>query len=136
MAEIGEIYELPLGKEDEITLKGNYPTRRKYCVIIGKPDYGYYVAYLIIDHEINEKFNPTRELKDCFFPLAMQKGDCLQIFTCGGEDKTAINTKDNTFSNIVYWNLTEPIWFNPLSSFEIMRRGDSYSGTILLDPFN
>lgn len=70
MAKIGEIYSLPLGKEDDITPKGRYDHRIKYCVVIATPEYGYYVAYLVIDHEINEKFNPTKLLKDCFYPLS------------------------------------------------------------------
>lgn len=68
-AAVGEIYKIPLRKEDSITPKNGYDARTKFCVVIATPDYGYYVAYLIIDHQINEKFNPSKELKDNFFPL-------------------------------------------------------------------
>lgn len=70
MASIGEIYKIPLRREDSITPQNGYDSRAKYCVIIATPDYGYYIAYLIIDHEINERFNPTKLLKDSFFPLS------------------------------------------------------------------
>lgn len=69
MASIGNIYKIPLRKEDSITPKNGYDSRTKFCVVIATPDFGYYVAYLVIDHEINERFNPTKELKDNFFPL-------------------------------------------------------------------
>lgn len=66
---VGEIYGLNLDKNDGITPKYGYNSRYKFCVVVGCPDYGYYVAYLIVDHEINEKFNNTRLLKDNFFPI-------------------------------------------------------------------
>lgn len=69
---IGEVYKIPLRKEDDITPKNGYNSRAKFCVVIATPDYGYYVAYLIIDHQINEKFNPSKELKDSFFPLSQK----------------------------------------------------------------
>lgn len=70
MIEIGEIYKVPLGPEDNVTPKDGYSTRNKYCVVIAKPDFGLVVAYLIIDHEINDKYNPTDEMKSNFYPVS------------------------------------------------------------------
>lgn len=69
-ASIGEIYRVSLRKEDSITPKYGYDSRSKFCVVIATPDFGYYVAYLVVNHEINEKFNPSKVLKDNFFPLS------------------------------------------------------------------
>ena len=68
-----------------------------------------------------------------FDEIELQKGDLLQIFTRKGNDKTTMDTDANAFCNVVYWGLTEPIWHTPNSSFEIMRRGDSYSADHLSD---
>lgn len=65
----GDIYVMPLTPDDDITPKGGYLSRRKYCFVIGCSEYGYYVAYLVMNSEINERFNPTRILKDSFYPL-------------------------------------------------------------------
>ena len=66
----GDVYSIALDEErDAITPKNGRDNRRKYCVVIGTPDYGYYVAYLIVNHEINMNFNTTREAIDGFFPI-------------------------------------------------------------------
>ncbi len=67
---IGDIYRVPLDEGDDITPKGGMLFRPKYCVMVGTPDYGYYVAYLVVDHEINLKFNPTRDKIDGFYPIS------------------------------------------------------------------
>lgn len=67
--QIGDIYRVNLDENDAITPKGGLDFRPKYCVVIGTPDYGYYVAYLVVDHEINMRFNPTRDKIDGFFPI-------------------------------------------------------------------
>ena len=67
---IGDIYRVPLDETDSITPKGGMAFRYKYCVVVATPDYGYYVAYLVVDHEINLKFNPTRDKIDGFYPIS------------------------------------------------------------------
>lgn len=62
-----------------------------------------------------------------FDDIELQEGDLLQIYTRKGEDKTTMDSDTNTFCNVVYWGLPEPIWHVPHSSFEIMKRGESYS---------
>lgn len=68
--QVGDIIKIPLRREDNITPKHGFQERNKYCVVIGTPDFGYYVAYLIVDHAINLKFNPSKILIDNFFPLS------------------------------------------------------------------
>lgn len=69
MISIGEIYKVPLGVDDDITPKDGYDTRDKFCAVIAMPDYGLVVAYVIFDHEINEKYNNTPQLKSNFYPV-------------------------------------------------------------------
>lgn len=64
-----------------------------------------------------------------FDEIELQKGDLLQIYTRKGDDKTTLDTDAIAFCNVIYWGLSEPIWHTPHSSFEIMKRSESYSGS-------
>lgn len=68
-----------------------------------------------------------------FDEIELQKGDLLQIYTRKGDDKTTVDAEAIAFCNVVYWGLSEPIWNTPHSSFELMKRGDSYSGRTIID---
>lgn len=68
-----------------------------------------------------------------FDEIELQKGDFLQIYTRKGDDKTTVDVDEIAFYNVVYWGLSEPIWHVPHSSFELMKRGDSYSGGPITD---
>lgn len=63
-----------------------------------------------------------------FDEIELQKGDLLQIYTRKGEDKTSVDLDEIAFYNVVYWGLSEPIWHISRSSFEFMKRGESYGG--------
>lgn len=78
MIEIGSIFKCNLNAEDGITPKGGYDSRSKFFVVIGNPEYGYYVAYVIVNSEYNTKFITTRELLDAQFPL--KREDYPEIF--------------------------------------------------------
>lgn len=67
--QIGDIYRVPLDRDDDVTPKGGASYRNKYCVVVATPEYGYFVAYLLVDHDINLKFNPTRDKIDGFYPI-------------------------------------------------------------------
>lgn len=69
MIEIGSIYRCNLDQKDDITPKDGMDFRPKFFVVIGNPDYGYYIAYVIINSETNTKFITTKELLDAQFPL-------------------------------------------------------------------
>lgn len=66
---IRDIFSISLTREDNITPKGGYESRRKYCFILGFAEYGYYVVYFVMNHQINENFINTDELLDCQYPL-------------------------------------------------------------------
>ncbi|MEZ3549733.1 MAG: hypothetical protein K1W02_03230 [Muribaculaceae bacterium] len=62
-----------------------------------------------------------------FDDIELEKGDFLQIYTRAGEDTTAIGFDTSKIYKVVYWGLPRPIWNVPHSSFELIKRGDSYS---------
>jgi len=67
-----------------------------------------------------------------FDEIELQQDDRIQIYTRAGEDKTTMDSEASSFCNVIYWGLSEAIWDKPHTSFEIMKRGDSYgSGPII-----
>lgn len=68
-ARIGAIYRMNMDKEQDVTPKGLLDFRPKYCIIIGNAEYGFYVAYVLINKSINNHFIYTKELLDLQFPL-------------------------------------------------------------------
>ncbi len=113
---------------ERINHPGDYENEN--IVLIANEDieslYDFIFVYSVEDTETGLPiYNKCRLLTfDC---IELQKGDRIQIYTRGGEDKTTIDADATAFYNIVYWGLTEPIWHIPHSSFEIIKRGDSYS---------
>ena len=69
IVEIGSIFRMNLDEKDDVTPKGGIDFRPKFLVVIGSAEYGYYVAYVLVNKSINEKYNYSKELKDCQFPL-------------------------------------------------------------------
>lgn len=67
--QLGDIYYIPLTREDDITPKGGYDHRNKYCFVVGFSEYGFYVAYFLMNSEINGKFINTFERLSCQYPL-------------------------------------------------------------------
>ena len=80
IVEIGSIFRMNLDEKDDVTPKGGIDFRPKFLVVIGSAEYGYYVAYVLVNKSINEKYNYSKELKDCQFPLHMKDySDILKI---------------------------------------------------------
>ena len=69
---VGSIYKMNFDGNQDVTPKGGIDYRPKYFIIIGSAEYGYYVAYILINKSINKKFNCTKDLLDCQFPLRVQ----------------------------------------------------------------
>lgn len=78
--EIGAIFKANLDERDEVTPKGGIDYRPKYFIVIGDADYGYYVAYILINKSINTKYLCTKELLNSQFPLYVKDyPDILKI---------------------------------------------------------
>lgn len=77
--EVGSIFRMNLDERDDVTPKGGLDFRPKFFVVIGSAEDGYYVAYVLVNKGINEKYNYSKELKDCQFPLRVK--DYPGIFT-------------------------------------------------------
>lgn len=89
--------------------------------------YDFMLVYSIEDTETGlPVYDKCRLLT--FDEIELQKGDRLQVFTRPGDDTTTTDSNLSSFCNIVYWGLSAPIWHVPHASFELIRRGDSYSG--------
>lgn len=76
--EIGAIYRMNLDENDEVTPKDGMNYRPKFLIIVGNADYGYYVAYVLVNKNVNQKFLYSKELLDCQYPLHMK--DYPEIF--------------------------------------------------------
>lgn len=76
---LGSIYRKKMDGADDVTPKGGMSFRPKFFVIIGSVEDGYFVAYVLVNKSINEKFICSRELLDCQFPLRVK--DYPGIFT-------------------------------------------------------
>lgn len=66
---LGDIYYIPLGPEDDVTPKGGYGDRLKYCFVSGFSEYGFYVAYFLMNSHINTRHINTHERLSCQYPL-------------------------------------------------------------------
>lgn len=69
---LGDIYYIPLTKEDDITPKGGFNHRNKYCFVVGFSEYGFYVVYFIMNSHPNQNYINTYELLSCQYPLSMK----------------------------------------------------------------
>lgn len=67
---LGDIYYIPLTQDDDVTPKGGLDHRNKYCFIVGFSEYGFYVAYFLMNSEINQRHINTYELLSCQYPLS------------------------------------------------------------------
>lgn len=67
--QLGDIYFIPLTRDDDVTPKGGYDHRNKYCFVVGFSEYGFYVAYFLMNSKINTKYNHTFERLSCQYPL-------------------------------------------------------------------
>ncbi|WP_455625144.1 hypothetical protein [Parabacteroides sp.] len=76
---VGSIYKKNMDKSEDITPKGGMTFRPKFFVVIGSAEYGYYIAYVLVNKSINENFIYSKELLDCQYPLRTQ--DYPGIFT-------------------------------------------------------
>lgn len=47
--QLGDIYFIPLTRDDDVTPKGGYDHRNKYCFVVGFSEYGFYVAYFLMN---------------------------------------------------------------------------------------
>ena len=59
---IGSIYKKNMDKSEDITPKGGMTFRPKFFVVIGSAEYGYYIAYVLVNKSINENFIYSKEL--------------------------------------------------------------------------
>ena len=67
---LGDIFYVPLTREDDVTPKGGMDHRNKYCFVVGFSEYGYYVVYFLMNSQPNPKFINTYELLSCQYPLS------------------------------------------------------------------
>lgn len=67
---LGDIYYIPLTQDDDVTPKGGLDHRNKYCFIVGFSEYGFYVAYFLMNSEINQRYINTHERLSCQYPLS------------------------------------------------------------------
>ncbi|MBD5180664.1 MAG: hypothetical protein HDT01_05130 [Bacteroidales bacterium] len=68
--QLGDIYHIPLTRDDDVTPKGGYDHRKKYCFVVGFSEYGFYVAYFLMNSEVNTKYINTFERLSCQYPLS------------------------------------------------------------------
>lgn len=66
---LGDIYYIPLTEADDVTPKGGYDHRRKYCFVVGFSEYGFYVVYFLMNSVVNTKYINTHDLLSCQYPL-------------------------------------------------------------------
>lgn len=76
--EIGSIYRINLDEKDDVTPKGGLEFRPKFFIVIGSAEYGYYIAYVLINKSINTKFLYTKALLNHQYPLHIK--DYPEIF--------------------------------------------------------
>lgn len=67
--QLGDIYYIPLTQDDDVTPKGGLDHRNKYCFVVGFSEYGFYVAYFLMNSEINLKYINTHDRLSCQYPL-------------------------------------------------------------------
>ena len=67
---LGDIYYLPLTQDDDVTPKGGLDHRNKYCFIVGFSEYGFYVAYFLMNSAVNQRHINTYERLSCQYPLS------------------------------------------------------------------
>lgn len=67
---LGDIYYIPLTQDDDVTPKGGLDHRNKYCFIVGFSEYGFYVAYFLMNSEINQRHINTYKRLSCQYPLS------------------------------------------------------------------
>lgn len=67
---LGDIYYIPLTQDDDVTPKGGLDHRNKYCFIVEFSEYGFYVAYFLMNSEINQRHINTYERLSCQYPLS------------------------------------------------------------------
>jgi hypothetical protein len=75
---VGSIYRMSMDEEQDVTPKDGMKFRPKYFIIIGSAEYGYYIAYVLINKSINKNYIYTKELLDCQYPLSTK--DYPRIF--------------------------------------------------------
>lgn len=69
-AKLGDIFYISLTQEDNITPKGGFDHRYKYCFVVGFSEYGFYVVYFIMNSQPNPNYINTYELLSCQYPLS------------------------------------------------------------------
>ena len=79
--EIGSIYRINLDEKDDVTPKDGLDFRPKFFIVIGSAEYGYYVAYVLINKSINAKYLYTKALLNHQYPLRVK--DYPAIFNIG-----------------------------------------------------
>lgn len=124
---IGKAFNFPL-KLKAINNPGDYDNENIVFVATEEISclYDFLFMYSVEDEKSGlPAYNKCRYLT--FDDIELQEGDLLQINTRIGEDKTSFDSEASVFCNVVYWGLSDPIWHVPHSSFEIMKRSDSYS---------
>lgn len=66
---LGDIFYVSLTKEDDVTPKGGFAHRLKYCIVVGFSEFGFYVVYFLMNSHINKNFLNTYERLSCQYPL-------------------------------------------------------------------
>ena len=67
---LGDIYYIPLTQSDDVTSKGGYDHRYKYCFVVGFSEYGFYVVYFLMNSQPNSNYINTYKRLSCQYPLS------------------------------------------------------------------
>ena len=67
---LGDIFYVPLSEEDDVTPKGGFDHRFKFCFVVGFSEYGFYVVYFLMNSSINLNYINTYGRLSCQYPLS------------------------------------------------------------------
>lgn len=67
---LGDIFYISLTQEDDVTPKNGMDHRYKYCFVVGFSEYGFYVAYFLMNSQVNQRYINTHDLLSCQYPLS------------------------------------------------------------------
>ena len=84
---IGNIYKIPMNKEDGITVKGDYEFRNKYIIVLGVDDKNNFLGAVVVNSEINLlwcDFDYQYEIKCEKYEKIFEKNsyvDCTMVYS-------------------------------------------------------
>lgn len=126
---LGDIFYIPLSEEDDVTPKGGFDHRHKFCFIVGFSEYGFYVVYFLMNSSINTNYINTHERLSFQYPLSHKdyptiiKKDKDPSFLDLGHAREI--EKERLISKGCYKGALVPTDFKNI--FEWLRNSDQYS---------